>query len=68
MKYCIIQTKKGNTYGVSTDTIEPTENTDTCEVLDNENWKFGDWTFGRTKSGSRTAVLPLYFTGTYSDD
>ena len=43
--------------------LEPTENTDTCEDFDNNNWHFGEKTVAVTNSGKRVDVQPLGFSG-----
>ena len=63
MLYSLVILANGKLKCCPSSVIEPTENTDTCVELDNENWKFGETTIARTAKGNRIAVKPMMFSG-----
>lgn len=62
--FVLVKTESGRLKACPASAIEPTENTDTCEELNDDVWQYGESTFARTQSGKRVAVEPLYFSGT----
>lgn len=61
--YALVKTQSGAVKSCPASAIEPTENTDTCHSLNDEDWHYGDSTYARTQSGNRVVVEPLFFSG-----
>ena len=63
MSYALVKLADGRLRSCPTDSIDPTDDTDTCQEIDNDTWIFGQKTFARKTSGRKVPVEPLFFGG-----